>query len=95
MLASVGLEGEPVEQQLRDRLDREEVFAVPDADLVAVDGHGGDGEPVGIDLGQLGDVGRRQPFGHRCKAAVELFAHRPEPRHSFFPVIEFAHGGRA
>ncbi len=69
--------------------------AVPDADLDAVEGHRGDGETVGIDLGQLGDVGRRRPFGVGRKAAMQLLAHRPEPRHSFCTVIELTHGERA
>ncbi len=52
------VEGEAVDEGLRDRLDREGLARIADLVELAVDGREADAEPARIGLPELGDVGR-------------------------------------
>jgi len=55
------LEGEPVHERLRDRLDRERLPRVADLVEVPVGGREADAEPARVRAGELGDVGAIAP----------------------------------
>jgi hypothetical protein len=59
---AVVVEGQAVDERLRDGLDGEQVVVVAGADHVAVERGHRQAEPVGLDLQQLGDVRRDLAF---------------------------------
>ena len=72
------LQRQGVGEGLGDRLDREGVIDVADPDPVTVDGLGDDREPVGVGVGQFGDViGRRAAaqIGH-VGGVLQAYLHR-------------------
>ncbi len=74
VVAPVRLEREPVEQQLRDRLDREQLLGIAEGDVAIVDGDAADREEVRIDGGELGDVGGGLALPHARVAGVQALA---------------------
>ena len=78
-VTSVRLEREAVQQQFGHRLNGEVVVGITNREFDAVDGHRGDGELVGIDLRELGDVRRGFPLGEISESFVEIADHLLEP----------------
>ena len=92
VVAPVGFQRQAVQEQLRDRLDGELVVDVSDTELLTLQRHRRDGEPIRVDVGQLGDVRRRLALAQRTEPLVQLDAGAFEPRAASLEFLVVVHG---
>src|SRR5262249_35355045 len=75
LLAAQRVQHQPVDEDVRDGLEGEADVGVPDGVDVAGGRDHGDAEPVGVDLGELGDVGGDLAVAVAAVGQVQLVEH--------------------